>query len=381
MGLALLGCAGIRAAGKGAAADCVPRSDACTAPPREAPVVTGYAAVTDGADDDGSGGGLLMWRARRALERLAMAMDAAEGGSEGGCSLGNNCFAAALTLTDTLTGVGATFSSTVTSTVSSGTNAFAVSTNGGRVDLGTGANDYLFATGGTAQTAGDWTSAGTIQAVDYRVSGTNTFDLNSHVANAGTGYTFDISTNLTSGTHTLWRDNATTTLATLDFEGKYSALRLTSTGAVGDLGLVLPNGVYACFNSTTCTSFMRYDNSNADLEITGGTAVTIAGATTLTTSLKIGSLGTATSAFMHDSESVDFGSLTAPDCADANTTHTGITTSSQAFWDFPTEWFNASGSIFNARITGSGTATIRHCCVVGTCDPAVGTVEVRWFNN
>ena len=168
----------------------------------------------------------------------------------------------------------------------------------------------------------------------------------------------------------------------MDFEGKLSMLRFTSTMSLGGLGVVLPNGVYLCFNSTTCTSFMRYDNTNADLEITGGTAVTISGALT-TGPLKIGSTGTSTSAFILDSESIDFASTPAGTCIDAATTHTGLTTASQAFWDFPTAWFNSQSSYFVARTTGTGTASVRHCCLdlVVACDPGVGTLQVRWFNN
>lgn len=128
---------------------------------------------------------------------------------------------------------GVTSAGAYTSTVASGNNGFACTTAGCRMDFGPAANDYLHGSGGTVQTPGDFTAGGTQMALDYRVTGTNTFDTNSHVADGTTAYTFDASTNLTTGKHSAWRDNGTTELANLSATGIYTANNFSSASGGG----------------------------------------------------------------------------------------------------------------------------------------------------
>lgn len=121
--------------------------------------------------DDGSGGGLLVRNAQSAWERMTLAMDAPD---SPGCSLGVDCYAKALTLTGTLTGVAATFSGQVTAlrfsaTAAAASNGFACATAGCRFLTTTGCyiTDDTFGTmnivcPGGISTANNFTTTATL---------------------------------------------------------------------------------------------------------------------------------------------------------------------------------------------------------------------------
>jgi hypothetical protein len=87
-----------------------------------------------------------------------------------------------------------------------------------------GANETIYGTNGSGpRTDGDWTVAGTNTAADYRPASTATFDLNSFTADGTTAFTLDWGTNGTTGLHTSFRRNATTAIATVDYNGAVQA--------------------------------------------------------------------------------------------------------------------------------------------------------------
>lgn len=77
---------------------------------------------------------------------------------------------------------------------------------------------------------------------------------------------------------------------------------------------------------------------------------------------------------------IDFGSLTAPNCADSsNITQTGAATTAACVVG-PPATASPAGSVYTCIVTAADVAIVRHCCVVGTCDPASGTFTVMTFN-
>lgn len=94
------------------------------------------------------------------------------------------------------------------------------------------------------QTGGTWTAAGEIQAGSdgYRVAGTAVYDVNAHAADGTTGYTWDRSTDLTTGNFGCWRDNGTTSLACLSWAGNVVLQSTDSTGSPGAATINKPCG-------------------------------------------------------------------------------------------------------------------------------------------
>lgn len=131
-------------------------------------------------------------------------------------------------------------------TLVGGGNALTFSTAAATIKFADGANASIRGNASGTQTAGTWTAAGEIQsgADGYRVAGTGTWDANGHQVDGQTVFTFDASTNLTTGKHTAWRDNGTTELANLDATGNFvsAAKSVPAVGNSAGAGVALNYG-------------------------------------------------------------------------------------------------------------------------------------------
>lgn len=111
-------------------------------------------------------------------------------------------------------------------------------------------------------------------------------------------------------------------------------------------------------------------------------SVTQAGVAEVFTNLRLGggTNGTSIGASFRSSTTIDFASLTAPNCADSsNITQTGATAGTECLVG-PPATASPAGSVYTCIATSSAVVIVRHCCVVGTCDPASGAFAVRTFN-
>lgn len=139
-------------------------------------------------------------------------------------------------------------------------------------------------------------------------------------------------------------------------------------------------------NPTSATCEGIYDLSGTlILNTNAGIAGTIAGVTRwqmdATGKFTIGAAGTAVGNWIEGTGTLDFASAAAGACS-ADLTIT--VTSAIAGDECSVGVLNASvpaGSVFYCWISGTSTATVRHCCINGTCDPASGVFRARVTNH
>ncbi len=207
---------------------------------------------------------------------------------------------------------------TVSSSVASGTNAFGVLTNGGRVDFGAGASDYASSNGTTVAFAGP-------------ISATNV---------AGTQ----------SGTNT----------------GDITLASVGSSPAAA--GASLTNQVL---------TLQPADGSNPGVVTTG--AQTIGGAKTFSGGVVIGAAGTALSDSFAASAAIDFAGVT-DTCEDSSgITVTGAAVNDVCAVGPPAALPHANSWVL-CYVSATDTVKVRHCAHGASGDPAEATYAVRVFD-
>lgn len=116
-----------------------------------------------------------------------------------------------------------------------------------------------------------------------------------------------------------------------------------------------------------------------------GTRIDIGGGvgsvTTLTAGpLIIGNSGTAINSSMRGTATLDFASAAAGACSAVLTiTVTGAVAGTEVALGVA-DASNTTGSDFFAWVSATNTVSVKHCCHVGTCDPASASFAARVFN-
>lgn len=174
---------------------------------------------------------------------------------------------------------------TVTSTVGNGTNGWAFSTNGARLDLGTGANDYFSSDATTISTPG------ALSALSFLGPASTTAQVFGQMADGAAAIGTKIGSNVTFA-------NAAAKLVSVVNNGTEKSYfgidgSLTITGVAANAGaLNMIGGNKVCFNAL-CTSYMQ-DDGFGSITINAATNGSITQLfSTLTDFSNTGSLGTA----------------------------------------------------------------------------------------
>lgn len=255
------------------------------------------ATVTREHEDQeaGSGGGFGFIASRYARE-MALAF----GNAKDGCQIGRDCFARSLylsgglTVGTSITSTGSMSALSYTATAGANVDALILAANA-EIQWVAGTAATLSGTGDEVTAEGTFAVTGTLTFADARPPSTASMILASHVADAGTAFIMRASTNLTSGTLVSLLDNTATQLAYFDFAGALFLPSLNAFGAAAldynaaaadgttqhtiDTATDLTSGLHTSFrdNGTTALATVSFDGS-----IQAGTVlaneVTLAGA-------------------------------------------------------------------------------------------------------
>lgn len=140
-------------------------------------------------------------------------------------------------------------------TAAASSNAFSISNDGARLDLGPGADDYLYASSNTIHLAGNAYADGSLNvttnlnANNINGIGDATVTAVSVKADGGDAFKYQTYNTYTSGNVFCWYNNATE-IACLDYAG---VMQLD-----GNLELTSPNRI--CLDGATCSINIRYQS-------------------------------------------------------------------------------------------------------------------------